>query len=251
MSNIRTEDQRQIEAWGLTVAQVEKQIQNFINGFPFLPIIRPAIPDDGIVVLKESEVKQYEEFYQNNSHSLEIVKFVPASGAASRMFKELFEFLDNNNEAPGKAVEQFLINLKEFAFYDVLKKYLVDHGKSLSDAFEVIDGLLNGLGYGHLPKGALLFHSYDGTARTPIEEHFVEGAKYASGKNNTVHLHFTVSPEFQNLFETLSSEAKSRYEAEYKITFDVSFSQQKKAKRNDERILPDSRLSNDNYLASK
>lgn len=229
MRNLSSEDQKQIEAWGLTMAKVEKQIQNFINGFPFLPVIRPAIPDDGILTLSDSEVEQYTAHYENKSKSLEIVKFVPASGAASRMFKDLFEYLENSNQAPGKSVEQFLINLKDFAFYESLKNHLIENQKSLSDARAVIDGLLNGLGYGHLPKGALEFHSYENSSRTPIDEHFVEGALYASGKQNIVKLHFTVSPEFQQLFETRSAEAKKLFEHQYKVNFVVDFSQQKKS----------------------
>ncbi len=229
MSSLSSADQKQITAWGLTVAQVEKQIENFINGFPFLPVIRPATPEDGILTLSDDEIHQYTMHFESKSKSLKIVKFVPASGAASRMFKDLFEFLDNSNEAPSKSVEQFLINLKDFAFYESLKNHLIENKKSLSDARDVIDGLLNGLSYGHLPKGALEFHSYENVSRTPIEEHFVEGALYASGKNNLVNLHFTVSPEFQNLFETLSTAAKNLLEPEYKVNFNVGFSQQKKS----------------------
>ena len=229
MSTLRIEDQKQIEAWGLTVAQVETQIQNFIDGFPFLSLVRPAIPDDGILTLSEDKVNQFASFYESKSNALEIVKFVPASGAASRMFKDLFEFLENEDQAYSKSIEQFLINLKQFAFYESLKNHLIDNRKSLSDANEVIDGLLNGLGYGNLPKGALLFHQYDDVSRTPIEEHFVEGALYAKGKNDIVNLHFTASPEFQKLFEEQSNRAQKAYEPEFNVRYKVSFSQQKKS----------------------
>lgn len=229
MSTLRIEDQKQIQAWGLTIAQVETQIQNFINGFPFLSVVRPATPRDGILTLSDNEVKHYVSFYESKSNVLEIVKFVPASGAASRMFKDLFGFLENENQEHNKSIEQFLINLKDFAFYDSLKDYLIQNGKSLSNAREVIDGLLNGLGYGHLPKGALKFHHYDDVSRTPIEEHFVEGALSAKGKNNIVNLHFTVSPEFQKLFEEQSKSAQKIFEPEFGVSFKTSFSQQKKS----------------------
>ncbi len=229
MSTLRIEDQKQIQAWGLTVVQVETQIKNFIDGFPFLPVVRPATPGDGILTLTDEEVNRYAAYYESKSNTLEIVKFVPASGAASRMFKDLFEFLDTNNQQYSESVEQFLINLKDFAFYNDLKNYLQENDKSLANAHDVIDGLLNGLAYGQLPKGALQFHGYEQTARTPLAEHFVEGALYAKGKNDTAKLHFTVSPEFQKLFEALSNEAKDQFKTEFKVDFEVGFSQQKKS----------------------
>ncbi len=229
MINLNTDDQKQIASWGLTEAQVKKQIQNFIDGFPFLSVVRPATPDDGVLILADDKVKQYVSLYENKIKALEIVKFVPASGAASRMFKDLFEFLENEEGEISKSVEQFLINIKDFAFYEALKNHLTENGKSLSDAKEVIDGLLNGLDYGQLPKGALQFHAYEQTSRTPLEEHFVEGALYAKGKSDIVKLHFTVSPEFQKLFEEHSQAAQQTFEDQFKVTFEVGFSQQKKS----------------------
>ncbi len=229
MINLNTDDQNQIASWGLTVAQVKKQIQNFIDGFPFLSVVRPATPGDGVLVLSEEKANHYVSIYEKKINGLEIVKFVPASGAASRMFKDLFEFLENGEGTLNKSVEQFLINLKDFAFYESLKSHLNENEKSLSDAKDIIDGLLNGLGYGHLPKGALQFHQYEKVSRTPLEEHFVEGALYANGKNNIVKLHFTVSPEFQKLFEGHSQAAQQKYEDQFKVTFEVGFSQQKKS----------------------
>lgn len=229
MMNLSAKEKKQIELWGLTITQVQTQIQNFIEGFPFLSVVRPATPEDGILVLSEEEVRNYVSLYQNKSKELVIVKFVPASGAASRMFKDLFEFLENEDNTLNKSVELFLINLKHFAFYETLKNHLAENKKSLSDAKDVIDGLLNGLKYGHLPKGSLQFHHYEDGARTPLDEHFVEGALYANGKNNIVKLHFTVSPEFLKLFEENSKKAQQTYKDKLNMDFHVDFSQQKKS----------------------
>ena len=113
----------QIEQHGLTVAQVEQQIENFRQGFPFLKIVRAASAGDGVVVLSPEQIASAVERYEAAAESLQIVKFVPASGAATRMFKELFEFVNDDKYTPG--IERLLDNIEKFAFWSELSQYIV------------------------------------------------------------------------------------------------------------------------------
>ena len=165
------------------------------------------------------------------------MKFVPASGAASRMFKDLFEFLDGPADKPATPfIEQFFAHIHYFAFAKELDAALIDReGRSIDQLVEagqyktVIDYLLSakGLAYGKLPKGLLLFHNYPGGPRTPLEEHLVEGALYAGGRDGRVNVHFTVSPEHRELFQTLVAEKAAEYAQQYGVQYDVTFSEQK------------------------
>ena len=215
--------------------QVEQQIQNFVNGFPFLDAKRAASIGDGILRFSEEEVKHYCDLYAKESLERKIIKFVPASGAASRMFKELFAFLDSKEFDSNEAMQKFIYGLENFAFHEDLKQSLADKGIDIDKAMEsgnysaIVEDLLSseGLDYGSLPKGLLKFHNYGDTSRTPAEEHFSEGASYAVSSGNNVHLHFTVSPEHQSKFEAHVAEIKGRYEEQMGVTFHVTFSQQK------------------------
>ena len=216
---------------GKSVEQVEAQLERFKNGFPYLDIKKPATVGDGIIKLATTSLDQFISFYENRSKEYEIVKFVPASGAASRMFKRLFEFL---SEEESKAeqddfLKKFFAGMHDFAFADDLNRVLEESGTSLDQALKdkqyhlIVKSLLTeeGLNYGQLPKGLLAFHQYGKISKTPTGEHFTEGENYAKGKDGVVHLHFTVSPEHQELFEKEVDHVRrglSKYE--------VSFSQQ-------------------------
>src|SRR5690554_316184 len=231
--------QKQILQQGMPLDKVEEQIRNFVEGFPFLNIEAPATPGQGIKVLSERDLEEAVNTYEQLSPEKTIVKFVPASGAASRMFKDLYAFLESgNNDLDGHPfVSNFIEKLSSFAFYDNLDESLKDAGSDIKDALEkkdyqlIISHLLNpeGLGYGDLPKGLLKFHRYNGESRTPAHEHFVEGAQYGLGKGNTVRLHFTVSPEHQEKFEDHVTEIQSELEKAFGVGFEISFSQQKKS----------------------
>lgn len=219
--------------------KVEEQIRNFVEGFPFLNIEAPATPGQGIKVLSEKDLEEAVNIYERLSPEKTIVKFVPASGAASRMFKDLYAFLESgkNNVEGHPFVSNFIEKLSSFAFYDNLDESLKETGSNLKDALKnkdyqlIISHLLNpeGLGYGELPKGLLKFHRYNGESRTPAHEHFVEGAQYGLGEGNKVRLHFTVSPEHQEKFEGHISEIQSDLEDAFGVGFEISFSQQKKS----------------------
>jgi len=226
------QDHAQIDSQGISLDQINQQIQHFVDGFPYLNVIRAATVDDGIIRVSEDKLTQYLHQFDQAAGERSLVKFVPASGAATRMFKSLFAALDGKSD---KSVDEFFARLPDFAFYDELKAAMKADGKDLDDAAAtdrttVLRYLLAtpGLDYGNLPKGLLEFHKYADGPRTPVEEHLVEGAAYANS-NGVVRIHFTVSPEHRDRFEKLIADNKADYEAWLGVTFDVSFSEQKKA----------------------
>ena len=214
-------DLQQIAAHGLTLEAVEHQIENFRRGFPSLQVVSAASPSDGITILTAEQATDYAAKFDNRDASVTVAKFVPASGAATRMFKELFEFF--NEDKRGKGIDTLLQNIEKFAFYPELKEVVSD----FSDEKAVVSAIIKqGLGYGSLPKGLVTFHSYSNGARKAVEEHLVEGALYGAA-NGVVRLHFTVSPEHEGAFRALLAERTAKYEALFGVKYDISFSQQK------------------------
>lgn len=236
---LTSEQKDQVKKQGMDLALVEEQITNFKEGFPFLDVQSPASIGDGIQVLDESSLKKYLTIYGEKSQEKTIVKFVPASGAASRMFKDLFSFLESgsNDLSTDPFTRTFIENISKFAFYEDLENSLKKSGSSVEkalaeqDYLAIVRQLLDneGLEYGSLPKGLLKFHQYDEGSRTPVQEHFVEGVAYGLGKGNTVRLHLTVSPEHQQKFEKHIAEIQPAMEKKFGVSFEVSFSQQKKS----------------------
>ena len=216
-------DISQIEARGLSVAEVEKQIDNFRNGFPSLPVVRAASGGDGVRQLTEEELHSAEELYNSRTKEIKTIKFVPASGAATRMFKELFEYVNDDKRTAG--IDKLITNLEKFAFFAELAKYLKPQ---IDDKDVVRNIIIDGLGYGSKPKGLVTFHAYKEGARKPVEEHLVEAALYASDGERAA-IHFTVSPEHKAGFLSLLEERQSYYEKKYGIKYDVSFSEQSPA----------------------
>ncbi len=211
---------RQIADRGLTVAAVERQIENFKKGFPFLKVVRAASPGDGVAVLSEADADAAVARY-DAATDLRVVKFVPASGAATRMFKELFEFV--NEEKRGKGIDTLLENIEHFAFWPELKALLPEG----ADDKAIVSAIVKeGLGYGQKPKGLVTFHAYADGARKAVEEHLVEGAAYAAA-DGVARIHFTVSPEHRAGFEELLAVKVPVYEERFGIRYDISFSVQK------------------------
>ncbi|MFD2574024.1 DUF4301 family protein [Spirosoma soli] len=227
------QDQDQMLAQGVSLDQINQQIQHFVEGFPYLNVIKAATVGDGIIRIDEDELGTYLHRFDEAASTRDLVKFVPASGAATRMFKSLFAALDGKFD---KATDEVFARLTDFAFYEDLKAAMAVKGADLdkavtnNDRQTILRFLLteDGLEYGNLPKGLLKFHRYPDGARTPVEEHLVEGAAYANS-NGLVKIHFTVSPEHRDRFEELIHQEKADYEAWLGVTFEVSFSEQKKA----------------------
>lgn len=220
------QDLQQLAARGITLEAAEKQMESFRQGFPSLEITAAASVGNGILRPDKAEQEaflQAWEQYLAEDHT--ILKFVPASGAASRMFKNLFEYRDGGEETP--FIQEFLSHLQDFAFYPELKALMDKKGITAADGRQVVSLLLDDMHYGQLPKGLLLFHSYAEGARTPALEHLVEGALYAKNKQNKVNLHFTISHEHKELFEKHIASHLADYEQRYGVKFCVSFSEQK------------------------
>lgn len=224
---------------GISEAQLEGQLAHLKSGFPFLKLNAAAAVGRGIMKPTEEEAEKYRETWDNYTAqgTHKIVKFVPASGAASRMFKNLFSFVDADYDEPQSDFEKkFFTGIHKMPFYKELDTACLNlYGLSIDKLCEtgrykdVVRTLLddNGLGYGKKPKGVLLFHTYGDIVRTPVEEHLVEGALYAREADGSVNLHFTVSPEHRSLFENLVSEKTAALEKEYDVHYHISFSEQK------------------------
>jgi hypothetical protein len=237
---ITDKDIKQIESKGLSLIDIESQLENFRKGFPYVNIVRPAIISDGIIKLSDTEVNAYEKLYSDLNP--DTIKFVPASGAASRMFKFLFEFYESCKdqykslqEIDNAEVKSFFENLNQLAFYTDLQKVLIDNKLDIKTLLvegkfkEILKYFLfdNGLNYGNKPKGVLLFHNYDSEPRTAFEEQLVEGVSYAKSEKGVVKIHFTISSEHEDLFQQVISDKLQKFEEEYNINFEISFSQQK------------------------
>lgn len=230
-------DKLQIQNRGSNIETVNQQIEKFKKGFPFLHVEEAASVNQGIIQLdKEKLRKNIDRYDEKIATGTKPLKFVPASGAASRMFKALFSALEEceTSKTPEEvlqkntAVKQFVEEIEKFAFYGDLISSIESAGEKES-CKNVLEFLLTdrGLNYGALPKGLLKFHKYEKGERTPFEEHLSEGAKYAKDSDGKVSLHFTVSPEHKESFEALLKKIKEPFEEELGVTFDVSFSQQK------------------------
>lgn len=234
---LNQQDLKQIAAHGITEAQVERQLSQFKTGFPFLRLEGPAAIGAGIMAPESAERDAYIkawEAYKTAGHR--IVKFVPASGAASRMFKNLFAFLEAPYDVPTTDFEKrFFDHIGHFAFRHALDDSCrASEGKDLkallaAGEYKTIVALLlegKGLGYGQLPKGLLHFHDYPDGPRTPMEEHLVEAALYA-GSGGEANVHFTVSHDHLALFRRRVDEKLAYYEKMFGVKFNISFSEQK------------------------
>ncbi len=237
------EDLNQMKQMGINPQVAEKQIDFFKNGFPFVQLDRPAIDKDGIKIFSEKETSDLIKSYDQNTEKENIVKFVPASGAATRMFKDLFSFMDDwtgsvdiENDNKFSMVLEFFENLPQFAFYNELSEVLKnEYNLDIEEEFKqdnyisIISALLTqkGLNYSNLPKALLSFHTYNEETRTSLEEHLAEGAMYSVSANNNVKIHFTVTPEHLSIFTNLVSKVQPKFEKLFNVIFNISYSIQK------------------------
>ncbi len=217
---------------GIDEKNIEYQLSLFRKRTPYMKLERPAVVDDGILKYADVEIEKFVIEYDNflSERGKKVVKFVPASGAATRMFKEFFACLNAGcTELSGfPQVKKYCDNYRRFAFYEKLNAVLKQKtGKSQDELVEsrdcktVISALATefGLDYGHTPKGLIEFHKYrDGSVRTAFEEHLYEGVGHISSSDKA-YFHFTVSPEFNEDFEKLASVYKTLNETELIIDF--------------------------------
>lgn len=235
---IKPQDISKLKELKIAPEKIETQIYDLQHGYTFLKIDKAASVDEGIISLDDMARFQVIDVWKNFlGGDAEIVKFVPASGAASRMFKELFEFLDSDCQIiENDYVKRFFDNIEDFAFFDALNDAcLVNYQMPVSELIseerykDIICVLLygEGLNYGFLPKGLLQFHVYEDHVRTAVLEHLVEGALYTVNKKKQVKIHFTVSPEHLKLFEDHIANERCSYEQEFGVKYNISFSEQK------------------------
>jgi hypothetical protein len=236
-------DIQQFEQKGISKEKIEKQIEQFKEGFLPLDLVSPATIGNGIKAFEENEVKKIVEYYDKEIGKFKVTKFVPASGAASRMFKNLQSFLNERYsiEEQKKEVEKddsfnsvgyFFKNIRDFAFFEDLKTTMQNAGSDLEKAIsennvsEIIEFLLTekGLNYANLPKALLKFHKYGDCVRTSLEEHLVEAALYAKDENGKAYLHFTLSEEFIPNVKELLNKVLSKYEEKYEVKFEIDYS---------------------------
>lgn len=233
-------DVNRILAKGITIQKINEQLNYFKQGFPYLKLKATASTQKGIQYISEANQKVYIGKWSDYLETGKtVVKFVPASGAASRMFKDLFGFLAAEYSNPTTLSEcEFFAGIHRFAFFDPLNQFCIfNEGKTIHELITegnykaIVENLLfdKGLNYGSLPKGLILFFPYPQGARTAMEEHWVEGALYACDKSRKVHLHFTVSPDYKNLFEDLTRSKLPEYAQEYNVEYQIDFSEQKKS----------------------
>lgn len=240
------EDIAQINGKGIRMETIARQISHFVSGFPFIRLARPATAGDGIIKFSGTEIDRYVNHFETKSEEQRVVKFVPASGAASRMFKHLFEFRERycpdeagmkmfNSQPDFNSVHYFIHHLEQTAFYSDLCEAAVKSGQDIAgllsthDYGAIIGYLLdeNGLNYASLPKALLKFHKYPAGSRTAAEEHLVEAATYARDGSGTARIHFTISPEHREKFTALIEQVRPGYESKYKVKLEVTYSIQK------------------------
>ena len=237
----------QIKALGITQEQVLSQIETFKKGIPFIKLKRPCTLSDGVIGLQKDEIDRLIDKYSVAVLSGRATKFVPASGAASRMFKLLLSINNRTDDIDKKFVSAqaehnidyqtfllFIKKIKQFAFYDDLKNTMSRDGLDIHDLVsngqykDILEYILTdrGLNYANLPKGLINFHKYPDHCRTPFEEHLVEAIAYTRDGNGACKIHFTVAEEHKDLIKDHLNKIRSLYETT-DSKFELSCSTQK------------------------
>ena len=236
-----------IQEYGISIKNIQKQLNFFKEGIPKTNLISPATLSNGILKLSERDFQEKANFFDAQKSGLKLSKFVPASGAASRMFKFLMEFInefDVENESINAYINRkkanklsvFIVGLEKFPFFEAVDKQLkaeIPDFNSLDRSFKnyyFIKLLLSTdyFDFANKPKGILPFHKYDTHTTTPVEEHLLECTHYSSA-NNSSNLHFTISESHQKHFEKIIDAIKSKIEKESNVSINVSYSYQNKS----------------------
>lgn len=242
------QDIQQIKSLGISLETIEKQSNYFRTGFPFIKLDRPARVGDGILQVDDQEKEFFIRYFNSNEVNNIVEKFVPASGAASRMFKNLFEFREHYRGTPSdyenylmdktfNSVFTFIENLEKFAFYQDLCNSMQSDGEDIAESLKnkdfgkIIHYLLSGkgLGYSNLPKALLKFHEYQDGSRVAFEEHIVEAALYANDGKGSARIQFTLSPEHIEKFKNKLGQVRNKYQELFQIDFQVNYTIQDKS----------------------
>lgn len=240
-------DIQQIETHGLTLDEVQKQVRLFKNGINYSNIHSAATIGNGIVEVSYKEVDDLVKFFDSKKNEISIEKFVPASGAATRMFKFLFDFLKEYNPVIQslnafinrntlKDLPLFLIALEKFPFYNIvleqLKNNAIDYGNLNPNqkAYEFVKAMLDEgqLNFGNYPKGLFPFHKYNNDISTAFEEHLFEMSFYGS-KKEPLKIHFTISEKHKDKFTNEFKRIQERVEKTTGSPYEISFSYQQQS----------------------
>lgn len=244
--NLTKEDISYLKDYGLSLEKVYRQLEAFSLGIPFVEIITAASIGNGIEKISTENQKKLIDYYEDKKDRLELVKFVPASGAATRMFKFLYEFIKDFNPEEttlNKYIKNgnhdmlsiFINSVKDFAFLTSVRKKIREnhpnfkHGTKGVRAHIFVKTMLEekGMNFGNLPKGLVPFHKYKKYSTTAFEEHLYEAAFYAS-VNNNAYLHFTFSKKHVDSFKEEFKSVKNRVSKKTKTEFHISYSFQNK-----------------------
>lgn len=242
MIEFTEKDKEQLKAKGIAETKVVGQIETFKEGIPFVNLKRAAVVGDGIYRFSNEEEQELVHSYEHNSKNLSILKFVPASGAASRMFKALFNFLDAYNakeetlqeyidRTSDKDIKVFSEGMENFPFYQEVKdRFDLEDATKGEEVYAFVSELMGegALNYGFYPKGLLPFHKYDRSTATPFEEHLKEGSRYGASEGKS-KLHFTISEQHEEMFKSEFSTVEKRISKATGTDFIVDYSFQKSA----------------------
>lgn len=240
MIEFTSQDLEQMASKGIAKEKVLDQINTFKEGIPFVDLQNAAVVGNGIYRFTEDEEKELVRLYETRLQNLEVLKFVPASGAASRMFKALFAFLNSYDPEKetlesylgctgNKDIQKLSDGLERMPFYESVMKRLPKEFKSKGEkVYKFVAELLgeDAMNYGFYPKGLLPFHKYGEHTATPFEEHLKESASYASSANKA-KLHFTISEQHEEMFKSELKKVGERVSNDTGITYTVDYSFQK------------------------
>ena len=247
MTQFTKDDLAQFQTRCVSLETIENQLSIFEKGPTFLDIAKPCTLGDGIRLLEPGQVEHFVQIYEKALQTRSVAKFIPASGASTRMFKELFAWRETQQNGTALPLEEaakqkdatahfvlrFISNLKKFAFYPLIEKIYVKakrevpSGQSNADCLDIVNAVLDdfGLGYAQFPKGLIKFHRYGEFMRSPFEEHLVESAQYGRSYGHYCHIHYTVSQSqldnFKDKFEALKDAYENFIGVEYNVDFSV------------------------------
>lgn len=224
-----TADQTQLERRGITAAEAARQLTLLRQAPPPTRLDRPCTVGDGIVQIDAAAHPRLLEAARTAAEAGRVTKFVPASGAATRMFKDLIAALAAPEPlSTDEAARRFFAELDKFPFAEELRNRTGLGHVPASDAQQrqLLRTLLEDMRYAELPKALIAFHRSDGAVRTAFEEHLLEGALYTRAADGTARTHFTVAPEFRDEFGGLLARVRHGVEQAAKVRLDVSFSEQ-------------------------
>ncbi|MEA2014792.1 MAG: DUF4301 family protein, partial [Thermodesulfobacteriota bacterium] len=226
-------DLETIRKEGLTVEDLSSQLEILRNETIPLELDRPCSIGDGIVVIPNSDKEALISIYNNAAAKGRTAKFVPASGAASRMFRNWFNYHGMKGFNDTKEAKTLQTEMTSFAFYDDLADAISHNGLDIrsvlrEDVSEILGYILtpDGLNYAHLPKALLKFHAYPDRNRTSLDEHLVEATMYVQDNRHICRIHITVSEEHRSDVEDYISDIKRYYATRFNVEFEISLTVQ-------------------------